>query len=286
MTSTPLPSRIELRSGRCWVLARSAWCRWRSGHAKPVSGSMNEHRDGGFEAVLAFAQLTAVRRTAEGAGRGECHIGQHPHLGVARDELYPEPGSFRGGAQAVTLDAGREVVASGCISLVMEPQGNEPSLELSHSAGESAAGTGLLVPEPLAALEGLGALRGTALEEIGGEGPQQGRGDTDETSEESVHADSRPCAADYGHGVAEYAGDPTPPSSVARCRDTKPACHYVERGAGAASARAGPPERTRSPPTSAQACPDTNHKLLSCTDVISTTPTSPETIKRTWEPTA
>ena len=30
--------------------------------------------------------------------------------------------------------------------------------------------------------------------------------------------------------------DPTPPSSVARCRDTKPACHYVERGAGAASA--------------------------------------------------
>src|SRR5450755_1126847 len=173
MTSTPLPSRIELRSGRCWVLARSAWCRWRSGHAKPVSGSMNEHRDGGFEAVLAFAQLTAVRRTAEGAGRGECHIGQHPHLEVARDELYPEPGSFRGGAQAVTLDAGREVVASGCISLVMEPQGNEPSLELSHSAGESAAGTGLLVPEPLAALEGLGALGGTALEEIGGEGPSR-----------------------------------------------------------------------------------------------------------------
>ena len=73
--------------------------------------------------------------------------------GVSRDELYPEPGSFRAGAQAVTLDAGRQVVISGCVSLVIEPQGNEPSLEFGHSAGESAAGIHLFVPESLVALE-------------------------------------------------------------------------------------------------------------------------------------
>jgi hypothetical protein len=89
---------------------------------------------------------------AEGADRGEGGICQHLHLGVARDELYPEPGSFRAGAQAIALDAGRQVVRSGCVSLVMEPQGNEPSLEFGHGAGESAAGIHLFVPESLVAL--------------------------------------------------------------------------------------------------------------------------------------
>ena len=114
---------------------------------------MNEHRDGGFEVVLAFAQFISVRRTAEGADRGERSICQHPHLGIAPDELYSEPGSIRAGAQAVTLDAGSEVVSSDCVSLVMEPQGNEPSLEFGHGAGESAAGIYLFVPESLVALE-------------------------------------------------------------------------------------------------------------------------------------
>ena len=103
--------------------------------------------------VLAFAQFTAVRRAAQGADRSERGICQHLHLGVARDELYPEPGSFRAGAQAVTLDASRQVVSTGCVPLAIEPQGNEPSLEFGHGAGESAAGIYLFVPESLVALE-------------------------------------------------------------------------------------------------------------------------------------
>ena len=139
---------------------------------------MNERRDSGFEVVLAFAQFISVRRAAEGADRGEGSICKHLHLGVARDKLYPEPGSFRAGAQAVTLDARRQVVRSSCIPLVIEPQGNEPSLEFGHGAGERAAGIHLFVPESLVALECLGALGGAALEDVSGEGPQQGRGDT------------------------------------------------------------------------------------------------------------
>jgi hypothetical protein len=114
---------------------------------------VNEHSDGRFEVVLAFAQFIPVSRAAEGAGRSECGICQHLHLAVARDELYPEPGSFRAGAQAVALDAGRRVVSSGCVSLVIEPQGNKPSLEFGHGAGESAAGIHLFVTESLVALE-------------------------------------------------------------------------------------------------------------------------------------
>ena len=55
--------------------------------------------------------------------------------------------------QAVALDAGRQVVSSGCVPLVIEPQGNEPSLEFGHGTGESAAGIHLFVPESLVALE-------------------------------------------------------------------------------------------------------------------------------------
>jgi hypothetical protein len=83
---------------------------------------VNERRDGGFEVVLAFAQLIPVSRAAEGADRGEGGICQHLHLRVARDELYPEPGSFRAGAQAVTLDTGRQIVRSGCIPLAIAVQ--------------------------------------------------------------------------------------------------------------------------------------------------------------------
>ena len=72
---------------------------------------MNERRYGGFEAVLAFAQFISVRRAAEGAGRGEGGICQHLQPGVARDELDPEPGSLRAGAQAVAFDAGGQVVS-------------------------------------------------------------------------------------------------------------------------------------------------------------------------------
>ena len=141
---------------------------------------MNERRDGGFEVVLAFTQLISVSRAAEGAGRGEGGVCQHLHLGVTRDELYAEPGSFSAGTQTVTFDAGRRVVLSGCIPLVIKPQGYEPSLEFGHGTGERAAGIHLFVPESFAALECLGALGGAALEEIGGEGPQQGRGNTNE----------------------------------------------------------------------------------------------------------
>lgn len=89
---------------------------------------MNERRDGGFEVLLAFAQFMSVRRAAEGADRGEGSVCQHLHLRVARDELYAEPGSFSAGTQAVTFDAGRRVVLSGCIPLVIKPQGYEPRL--------------------------------------------------------------------------------------------------------------------------------------------------------------
>jgi hypothetical protein len=51
-----------------------------------------------------------------------------------------------------------------------------------------------------------GRARRYGLEEIGGEGPQRGRGDTTETGQESVHTGSRPCAADDDHSVAERCG--------------------------------------------------------------------------------
>jgi hypothetical protein len=90
-----VPRSVRGRS----ILARSAWRRCWSGRAKPSGGRVDEHHHGGFEAVLAFAQFTAVRRAAQGADRSERGICQHLHLGVARDELYPEPGSFRAGAR-------------------------------------------------------------------------------------------------------------------------------------------------------------------------------------------
>ena len=114
---------------------------------------MNERRDGGFEAVLAFAQFIPVRRAAEGAGRGGGGICQHLQPGVARDALDPEPGGFRAGARAVAFDAGGRVVSAGCVTLVAEPQGDEPWLEFGDGAGASAAGIDLFVPESLAALE-------------------------------------------------------------------------------------------------------------------------------------
>ena len=82
---------------------------------------MNDRRDGGFEAVLAFAQFILVRSAAEGAGRGGGGICQHLQPGVARDEPDAEPGSFRAGARAVAFDAGGRVVSAGCVWLVAEP---------------------------------------------------------------------------------------------------------------------------------------------------------------------
>ncbi len=142
---------------------------------------MHEHRDGGLEAVLSLAQFISVSRPAQGAGRGEGSICQPHHFGVAQDELYPEPGGFRASPQAVALDSGCQVVSSGCVSPLIEPQGNEPSLQFSHGSGVGAAGIHMLVPESLVALECLSALSGAALEEISGEGPQQRSGDADET---------------------------------------------------------------------------------------------------------
>jgi hypothetical protein len=45
------------------------------------------------------------------------------------------------------------LVSFRCVSLVMEPQGNEPSLEFGHGTGESAASIHLFVPESLVAHE-------------------------------------------------------------------------------------------------------------------------------------
>jgi hypothetical protein len=106
-------------------------------------------------------QSIPVRRAAEGADHGEGGIASISTSGRPR-RVEPGTGSFRAGAQAVTLDAGRQVVHFGCIPLMMKPQNNEPSLEFSHGAGERTAGIHQFVPESLVALECLGALGGTA----------------------------------------------------------------------------------------------------------------------------
>lgn len=69
----------------------------------------------------------------------------------------------------------------------IEPQGDEPSLELGQGGGEGSASTQVLLAQPLLACECLSAFGCAALEEISNGRPQECARDTDDSGKQCVH---------------------------------------------------------------------------------------------------
>ena len=96
------------------------------------------------------------------ADSGEGRVCQAHEPRVAGNELHAESGSFRAGPQAIAFNTGRLVISPVLASLLVEPEGDEPSLELGQGRGEGRGGTQVLLAKPLLARDCLGAsLRGS-----------------------------------------------------------------------------------------------------------------------------
>jgi len=101
---------------------------------------------------------------------------------------------IQGGAQLITFCPRGSVFQTLRIFLPTKPKIDFRTPMCGERTGKRAICRHPLLPESLFSSEALGASRTLALEKIGGAGPEQGPGDSDQADEKSFHRASFPGA--------------------------------------------------------------------------------------------
>ena len=191
---------------------------------KSAGGCLDECLDGRLELVLGRAQLLSARWAGKCSRGLEGGVREVHQLRVPADKLYPEPGDFCCGTQAVALDVGLSGFLPARVPLRAEPQGNEPCLQLGDGRCKASNGIRLLLPTTLVALECLRPLSRATLEQISRKRPQKHPGNADKTREHRFHPRSpahgeSPCLRSPHNNLIHVPGKR--PHGAGTCRTTR-----------------------------------------------------------------